>query len=148
MNKQTVDNPIGSDGSEYFKWLELTQLGEPICINEYATRIAQVGSSIHVIQLDDFQADMAVRLKEEHINFYVKFYEMVLSKRDGRDRFTFCNDCALDNIEAQLRQRRKEQKVHVIQMPYHLHYTAGADYRKWHELKEPEQVIFDLRKVN
>ena len=44
MNKQTVDNPIGSDGTEYFKWLELTQLGEPICINEYATRIAQVGS--------------------------------------------------------------------------------------------------------
>ena len=64
--------------------------------------------------MDDFQADMAMLLNEKHINYYVKFYEMVLSKRDGRDRFTFCKDCALDNIETQLRQRRRDLKIHVI----------------------------------
>ena len=91
MDKQTFEkNPVGLDNSEYFKWLELTSLGEPICINEYATRIAQIGSSVHVIQLDDFQADMAQLLKPEHICYYVTFYEMVLTKREGRDRFTFC----------------------------------------------------------
>ena len=30
-------------------------------------------------------------------------------------------------------------------MPYHLQKAAGVDYKKWHKLKEPEQVIFDLR---
>ena len=77
-------NDVGVDDSVYFKWLELTSLGEPICINEYATRIAQVGKSIHVVQLNDFQSDMPYRLKQENINYYVQFYEMVLQERSGR----------------------------------------------------------------
>ena len=46
MHKKIIDakeEPFqeeGSDQSRYYKWLELTCEGEPICINEYATLIA------------------------------------------------------------------------------------------------------------
>ena len=42
-----------AEESEYYRWMELTAYGEPICINEYATKIAALKST-HVIQLDDF----------------------------------------------------------------------------------------------
>ena len=46
----------GHDGSinypTIYPWFELTCQGEPICINEYATRIASEKCN-YVIQLDD-----------------------------------------------------------------------------------------------
>ena len=40
-SKEESIQEVGSDQSKYFKWLELTCKGEPICINEYATLIAE-----------------------------------------------------------------------------------------------------------
>ena len=51
----------GKDGSTMYPtiypWFELTCQGEPICVNEYATRIAS-DRFTHVIQLDDHQLDI------------------------------------------------------------------------------------------
>ena len=44
--------PKGTDDSDYLPYYELTSLGEPICLNEYATRIAG-NEATHVIQFDD-----------------------------------------------------------------------------------------------
>ena len=38
---------------DYVQWYELTSLGEPICVNEYATSIASRPST-HVLHIDDF----------------------------------------------------------------------------------------------
>ena len=48
-----VEAPLGSDGSAYERNFAVTYLGEPICITEYAVRLA-AGSSTHVLQFDDF----------------------------------------------------------------------------------------------
>ena len=39
---------VGSDDSIFYPQFELSHKGEPVCINEYAARIAQ-GKSTHVI---------------------------------------------------------------------------------------------------
>ena len=41
----------GEDGSEYYPRLELNHLGESICLNEYATMIAEVEHT-HVLHID------------------------------------------------------------------------------------------------
>ena len=41
------------DGSEFYPWFELNHLGQPICLNEYATDIAS-GPNTHVMHFDDF----------------------------------------------------------------------------------------------
>ena len=71
---------VGSDQSRYFKWLELTCEGEPICINEYATLIAEE-NQVHVLQLDDYQAEMTSVIDKAHINFENDWYELVLDQR-------------------------------------------------------------------
>ena len=53
-----VEKFKGSDGSIYDRKLALTQTGEPICIIEYATKIA-TNSRTQVILLEDFQGDTA-----------------------------------------------------------------------------------------
>ena len=49
-----VATHTGEDGSEFYPHYELTSKGEPICINEYATKIASQGPNTHVIHLDDY----------------------------------------------------------------------------------------------
>ena len=48
--------PAGIDESEFFQRFELTHEGEPICINEYATRIAR-SKGTHVIHINEFLGD-------------------------------------------------------------------------------------------
>ena len=52
---------MGKDESSLYPWLELTHDGEPICLNEIATGIAD-HSGTHVIQLNDYQPSMSVHL--------------------------------------------------------------------------------------
>ena len=136
---------MGKDNSHYFKWLELTYYGEPICINEYATRIAQCSESVHVIQLNDFQADLPSTLKGQHIDYNCEAYELVLNERPGHVRFTFANECNIEQTANKFKIRRNEHKIHVFQIPYHLQNVANEDTVAWEEIDEPDQVIFDLR---
>ena len=53
-NPNEEDQLIPEDKSSFYPWTELTYKGEPICINEYATRIAKTSESAHVILIDDF----------------------------------------------------------------------------------------------
>ena len=46
---------------------EVTHDGDVICINEYATQIAQ-SSATHVIQINDIQDSEGVNLTSSHIN--------------------------------------------------------------------------------
>ena len=48
-----VKAPLGSDGSSHENSYAITHLGEPICIAEYATRLA-AGPSTHVLQFSDY----------------------------------------------------------------------------------------------
>ena len=73
----------GSDASLYHQWMELTAYGEPICINEYASRIAAL-KSVHVLQLCDFKSENPYNIREEHIDYSRDFYELVLDERPGR----------------------------------------------------------------
>ena len=68
--KEEEINCKGTDGSQYVKFMELSAYGEPICINEYATQIA-APSSVHVLQLNDFQPENPYKIIEEHIDFDV-----------------------------------------------------------------------------
>ena len=51
------------DGSTYFGHLELTCEGEPICINEHATKIASV-KNVHVLQFNHDTRSCASFLEE------------------------------------------------------------------------------------
>ena len=81
-----VEKFEGSDGSIYERMLALTQTGEPICLNEYATKIA-ANSRTQVILLEDFQSDTAFfPTSIDYINRDCKPQELVLESRHGRSR--------------------------------------------------------------
>ena len=64
----------------------MTQTGEPICLNEYATKIA-TNSRTQVILLEDFQGDTAGEPRSiDYINRDSKPQELVLESRHGRSR--------------------------------------------------------------
>ena len=54
------------DGSHYRACFELTEQGEPICLSEYACRLAN-NTQTHVLHLNDFQPEVLVNLKKFHI---------------------------------------------------------------------------------
>ena len=54
MEGKYEDKP-SFDGTSYYPWFELNHIGQPICINEYATSIAE-GQNTHVIHFDDHQS--------------------------------------------------------------------------------------------
>ena len=85
----------GQDKSEYQPQFELTHLGEPINITEYATLIA-AGPSTHVIQMDSFHSMMGPKLKDHHLAKETEFHEMVLKVRPGRARHTFISECKIE----------------------------------------------------
>ena len=85
----------GKSGGKYFKWMEVSAYGEPICINEYATRIA-AHPSTHVLQLNDFQSENPYQIKKEHIDYNATFYELVLESRSGRSNHTFIYECDIE----------------------------------------------------
>ena len=76
----------GSDGSIYLRMLALTQTGEPICLNEYATKIA-TNLRTQVILFEDWQRDTFSESKIlDYINRDSKPQELVLESRHGRSR--------------------------------------------------------------
>ena len=70
MEGKYVKN-VSDDESTFYPWFELNHLGQPICLNEYATHIAS-GSNTHVIHLDDFQPNNDPIMKE-HIDKNANF---------------------------------------------------------------------------
>ena len=84
-----VEKFEGSDGSIYVRRLALTQTGEPICFNEYATKIA-ANSRTQVILLEDFQGDTAGEPDDiDYIDCDCKPQELVLESRHGWSRLHY-----------------------------------------------------------
>ena len=57
---------IGCDDSDIYPWFELTYLGEPICMNEHLCELS-AGERINVLQLDDFQSDLGLKITKEYV---------------------------------------------------------------------------------
>ena len=82
---------LGVDDSEFFPQYELTHLGQPICINEYATEIAAQGPQTHVIQIDDYCED-PVEINNNHLDLEseAETEQLVLKRRsNARSRYNF-----------------------------------------------------------
>lgn len=75
----------------------MNNLGEPICINEYATDIAS-GPNSHILHLDDFNPDND-SLTTDNIVADGDFQEKFLRKgREGRNRQTFITECNIETM--------------------------------------------------
>lgn len=84
----------GEDESEYFPWFELDFLGQPICINEYATDIAS-GENTHIIHFDDKNAEND-QLTNDNLNLEEHHQEFSLKNRnDARRRNYFIPECSI-----------------------------------------------------
>ena len=55
------------DDSKFVPHYEMTSRGQPICINEYATEIAE-GKHTHVIHIDDWDQMGTEAVSEDHID--------------------------------------------------------------------------------
>ena len=67
-----MEKAEASDGSLFRQTFELTNIGEPICISEYACKIAG-NKSTHVLHINDYQPDMVMQIKKIHIDHqYIK----------------------------------------------------------------------------
>ena len=89
--------PSLEDKTTYLPWFELNHLGQPICLNEYATEIAS-GPNTHIIQLDDFDPE-AEHLTAENIDTEGEFQEKCLERRlEGRKRHTFVYQCNISRL--------------------------------------------------
>ena len=84
------------DKSKLFNRYVLTCKGEPICLNEYCTRIANY-KNVHIVELDSLQDDYIIQ--EEHIDYQCDWNELVLSARPGRANFTLVQDCDLKELQ-------------------------------------------------
>ena len=69
------------DDTQYIQQYNLSTLFEPIAINEYVQRIANMPST-HVLILDDV-------LNAGSWDSYSEFHELVLTERPGRCRLTY-----------------------------------------------------------
>ena len=81
-NLGKVKPPIARDESDFFANYLITCNREPICISEYACRLATY-TSVHVIQMDDCEAGYPA--------WHQKFHELKLKERPGRCRHTYIN---------------------------------------------------------
>ena len=78
--------PKGFDCSEHPLQYELTCSGEPICLIEYSTRLANT-PNVHVIQIDDYFGSGAKNIRLVHGRAKELFNELVLPERHGREKF-------------------------------------------------------------
>ena len=121
---------IGEDGSHLYPWLELTHLGEAICLNEYAANIARHNNT-HLLQVDDYQQSMNQHLTTDNILLNNKSLEFILTTRKGRKSHIFIPECGLSQIMPLLLDR-KENISQVFCFPYHLQ-ECGAEIHVWED---------------
>ena len=69
----------------------MNHIGQPICINEYATDIAE-GPNSHVMHFNDFNPEND-HISQEHIDMKENFQEFILKKRTGRACNSFIPEC-------------------------------------------------------
>ena len=92
---RTISIIENEDKSKIKNRYVLTCEGEPICLNEYCTKIANY-TNVHVVELDTLQDDYAI--KEGHVNQECEWNELVLTARPGRANFTLVQDCNLKEL--------------------------------------------------
>ena len=93
----------------YYRQYSLTRLGQPICLNEYATQIAE-GPSTHVFLLEDTQADMIPQIDHHsQIQEHAQFDELKLETRPGRVRLTHVHTAHVDQLYHFFKGCREQQ---------------------------------------
>ena len=117
------------DGSKYCQRYELTFKGEPICITEYATRIAG-RMNTHVIQIDDFQWEAQQDLRSSLVAPNSEFHELVLTERKGRKRHTFTYDTSITKLH-QLFTSEIKKGIEVFQIPYIFDVNGAGGKMNW-----------------
>ena len=105
------------DKSRLFNRYVLTSDGQPICLNEYATRIANY-KNVHVVELDSIQNDYLLR--EHHIDFDCNWNELVLKDRQGRSNLTLVQDCDFKELKESIHHMKQTHERIVFLIPYHL----------------------------
>ena len=73
--------PDSAEGNEHYPQYILVKNEEPICMTEYACRLAR-GANTHVIQLDAIEPNAFP-------NWDVQWNELTLESRVGRSRHSF-----------------------------------------------------------
>lgn len=76
--QRSLSERINKDESKIFNRYGLSCNGEPICLNEYSTKVANY-KNVHVVQLDSRQDDFAIQ--EKHIDYDCNWNELVLLDR-------------------------------------------------------------------
>ena len=141
--KTTLELNETAKDSELYRHFEITYDGQPLCINEYATWIAEE-SNTHVIQIADHfepKDEFNDFTKRIHIldierdyddkkfnnavvkNFVVdgekhEYAKLLKTRTEGRSRHYFFNDCGTEHLYQAL-QKRKDAGV-VFCMPYEI----------------------------
>ena len=119
LAKHRVATPgPGKNNSEHFQWYETTIFGQPLCLNEYATTIAE-GPSTHVLLIDDDQGDLNCQLEEYHIPETAEFHELVLEKRQGRQRSIFLPMTMINKLYQNCERMKNQLKLSKLQIPFH-----------------------------
>ena len=107
------------DGSKLKLQYEVTCIGQPICINEYATQIAG-GDHTYVVHIDDFNP-IGMRLESKHLDIKTEseVEQLILDSRTwARSRNTFLPQCETNKFCTLLKTRREQNQI--FQIPFHL----------------------------
>ena len=89
-------------GNEHYPQYILAKDDEPICMTEYACRLAQ-GSSTHVIQIDMIEPNAFP-------NWDVEWNELTLKQREGRSRHSFVKQCDIKNLRTAIQTLYKQPR--------------------------------------
>ena len=103
------------DGSKICQRYGLTSTGEPICLNEYSTRVANY-KNVHVVQLDSIQNDF--KLKAEYIDYEGDWNELDLDDRSGRSNFTYVYSCSFKELRYGVEKIKENERITFL-IPYH-----------------------------
>jgi len=129
---------------KYVHVYNLTRSGQPICINEYATKIAQ-HSRTHVIQIDDFQS-IGHNLLRYQIDDSFKPHEMINTSRQGRARHIFCPQNDIRQPHQFFSKCVETKGRGVFQFPRIIeeNHDSGSRHH-WNRGGKTEQFIIDVR---
>ena len=129
---------------KYVHVYNLTQTGQPICINEYATKIAQ-HSRTHVLQIDDFQA-IGNPLQQYQVDESFKPHELINTSRKGRVRHIFCPQNDINQPHQFFSKCVEAKRRGVFQFPRVIdeNHDSGTRHH-WRKGGKTEQFIIDTR---
>ena len=83
-------------------------------------------------------------LKGFAIDPTAEFRELVLDKREGRARHSFCEYIDFPALNKLLKQSKKSRKEDIFVFPSKL-AESGFRVKKWPALLNSEEFIFDFR---